>query len=370
MKRNKPVILLAILLTLAAWSCHKEKKNTAIVHKSESIEFRESQMKNMTLGKVYRVPYAEEIHAVGQVSFDENNVVRIFPIVSGTVEEVKVSLGDYVKRGQQLTTILSTDISGFQRDYHVAKENLQVEEKNLSRAEQLYKSDMMSEKDYSEAKKEYSNSLSEFNEKKQILDLYGSSSEKPDATYRVIAPRPGYIVQRDINAGMQIRTDNNAAIFVISDLKTVWVLINVHESDMAGVHEGDKVEVTAVTYPDKIFSGIVNRMGTTLDPASRVVRLRCELDNTEGLLKPEMFITATITSQTKEKVLAVSEKATVLENNRYYVMRQTGPRKFEKVQITIGKKFNNLCEVSEGLSEGEVIIENGSLFAMTDFNLK
>lgn len=367
MKRNKLVILLAI----TAWSCHKEKKTTpAVIHKPVSIEFRESQMKNMTLGQAQFVPYAEEINAVGEVSFDENNVVRIFPIVSGTVEDVKVSLGDYVKRGQQLATILSMDISGFQRDYNVAKENLHVEKKNLFRSEQLYKSNMMSEKDYTEAKKEYSNSLSEFNAKKQILALYGSSSEKLDATYRVIAPRSGYIVQRDVNAGMQIRADNNTAIFIISDLKTVWVLINVHESDLAGVHEGDKVEVATVTYPDKIFSGIVNKMGTTLDPASRVIRLRCELDNTSGLLKPEMFITATIISQRKEKVLAISEKATVLENNRYYVMRQVGPRKFEKVQITIGKKFNDLCEVSEGLSEGEVIIEDGALFAMTDFNLK
>lgn len=367
MKLNRLVIVLA----LAAWSCQKEKKTAAVAgHRPRSIEFSDSQMKSMRLGKVERMPYAEEINAVGNVSFDENNVVRIFPIVSGTVEEVKVSLGDYVKQGQLLATILSTDISSFQRDYNVAKENLQVEEKNLSRAEELYTSNMMSKKDYSEAKKDYSNSLSEFNERKQILELYGSSSEKMDATFRVIAPRSGYIVQRDINAGMQIRTDNNTAIFVISDLKSVWVWINLHESDIAKVHDGDKVLLNTVAYPNKVFTGMVNKMGTTLDPASRVIRIRSELDNAAGLLKPEMFVTATITSKTKETVLAVSEKSIVLENNRYYVMRQVRPKTFEKVHITIGKKFSDLCEVREGLSEGDIIIDDGALFAMTDYNLK
>jgi len=365
MKLNK----LFIFLALAAWSCHKEKKATAVVHKPRSIEFSDSQMKNMKLGKAERMPYAEEINAVGDVSFDENNVVRIFPIVSGTVEEVKVSLGDYVQRGQLLASILSTDVSGFQRDYSVAKENLQAEEKDMYRAEELYKSNMMSAKDYSNAKKEYSNALSEFNERKQILELYGSSSDNLDATYRVIAPRCGFIVQRDLNAGMHIRMDNSATIFIISDLKTVWVWINVHESDMAKVHDGDHVSVTTVTYPGKIFSGVINRMGTTLDPASRVIRSRCELDNSAGLLKPEMFITATITSQTKETVLAVSEQAVVLENNRYYVMRQAKPNEFEKVQVVVGKKFSDMCEV-QGLSEGDIVIEEGALFAMTDYNLK
>jgi len=307
---------------------------------------------------------------VGDVSFDENNVVRIYPIVSGTVERVDVSLGDYVQRGQLLATLLSTDITTFQRDYNVAKADLEVAEKNMTRSQELYNSGMMSEKDFAESRKDYTNAQSDFNEKKQILELYGGSSDRLDAMFRVVAPRSGYIVERNINEGTQIRTDNNTAIFTISDLKSVWIWANVHESDMAKVKEGDRVSVTTIAYPNKVFNGYIKKIGTMLDPASRVIRVRSELNNENGMLKPEMFATVTITSQTSENVLAVPQKALVLENNNYYIMREVGANTFEKVKVTIDRKFHDMAEITSGLTAGDKIIIEGSLFALTAYNLK
>lgn len=353
-------------------SCDKndDYKIISRTRPENNITFTLSQMKEMSVEEVRLMPMAEEFTAVGEVSFDEDNVVRIYPIVSGTVVKVNVSLGDYVHRGQLLALLLSTDITTFQRDYKVAKANLEVAEKNMNRANDLYTSGMMSEKDFTEAKKEYMNAISDFNEKKQILELYGVSPDSLDAVFRVVAPNSGYIVERSINEGTQIRSDNNTPIFILSDLKTIWVWANVHESDMAKIKVGDKVSVNFIAYPDKVFYGQISTIGTMLDEASRVIRVRMELNNENGLLKPGMFATVTITSSTNEKVIAIPQRALVLENNNYYVMREVKDNAFEKVQITIGKKFGDFVEITSGLKVGERIIVNGALFAVNAYNLK
>lgn len=363
---------LAVLVAVISVAC-KSKQEVVAPSTSQDktqVTLTSDQTKDMTFEAVAYVPVTEQLSAVGEVSFDEQNVVRIYPIVSGSVDKVYVSLGDYVQRGQLLATLLSTDISSFQRDYNVAKADLEVAEKNLDRAQELYKSGMMSEKDFAEAKKDHINAKSDFNEKKQILELYGGSSERLDAMFRVVAPRPGYIVERNINEGTQIRTDNNTTIFTISDLKTVWIWANVHESDMSKVKEGDKVSVKTIAYPDKTFYGSIKKIGTMLDPASRVIRVRTELDNEDGKLKPEMFATILITPQSKDRALAVPNNALVLENNNYYVMRVKDTLTFEKTLVSIGRKFDDLTEVTQGLKEGDKVVVKGSLFALTAFNQK
>ncbi len=370
MKNKLIVFPVAALIGLVACSKKEEAVATEKVDTKANVELTSEQMKTIAVEEVKQVPVAEEFSAVGDVSFDENNVVRVFPIVSGTVEKVGVSLGDYVQRGQLLAVLLSTDISAFQRDYNVAKANLEVEEKNLQRSEELYKSGMLSEKDHSEAKKDFANAKSEFEERRQILELYGGSADRLDATFRVVAPRSGFIVERNINEGTQIRTDLNTSIFTISDLKTVWIWANVHESDMAKVKEGDKVSVKTVAYPEKTFYGTIKKIGTMLDPESRVIRVRTELDNSDGLLKPEMFATVTITSQTSERVVGVPEKALVLENNAFYVMKETAPSTFEKVRVEVGRKFNDTTEITSGLKAGDRVVVEGSLFVLTASNQK
>src|SRR6185295_8538945 len=168
----------------------------------------------------------------------------------------------------------------------------------------------------------------------------------------------------------QIRTDNATNIFTISDLETIWVWANVHESDMGKVHEGDFVRVKTIAYPDKEFTGTIKKIGTMLDPESRVIRVRTELVNKDGLLKPEMFANVVITPKNTVEVLAVPQSAIVLENNNYYVMKEAGHNVFEKVRIRIGKNYDRNTEVIDGLKEGDHIISEGSLFVLTGYNLK
>ncbi len=365
--------LISFLFLLTFWlaSCGGEKK-PAKTQPQQSIKTRlvlgQSQMAHIKVDSIFRQSLSEQLTAVGEVSFAEDNVVRIYPVVSGTVEKLFVSLGDYVEKGHRLATLLSMDMSQIQRDYNVAKSNFSVEEKNLARAQELFSAGMMSEKEFANAKKDYNNALSELNERTQILKLYGGSSSDLDAIYNVSAPRSGYIVERNVTEGTQIRNDNNTNIFTISDLKTVWVWANIHESDLSLVAEGDEVQVTTIAYPDKIFRGKVKKIGTVLDPSSRVIKIRTELNNNEGLLKPEMFASIIVTSQHRVFINALPQTAVVLENNRNYVMREVGKGQFEKVIVTIGRSFGSFYEITSGLKTGDRVISEGSLFAITAYN--
>jgi len=359
-----------LIVAAALFACEVRKAAPPTAAKSGKIKLilERDQLQHVNIYTVKLASENEQLTAVGEVSFAEDNVVRIYPIVSGTVERLFVSLGDYVSKGQALATLLSMDMSQIQRDHNIAKSNFSVEEKNLARAQELFQAGMMSEKEFATAKKDYNNALSEYNERTQILKLYGGSANDLDAIYNVVAPRSGYIVERNVTEGTQIRNDNNTNIFTISDLKTVWVWANVHESDMAKVREGDEVSVKTIAYPDKVFTGKVKKIGTMLDPDSRVIKVRTELPNQDGLLKPEMFASIVITSKTKKVILAVPQSSIVLENSRYFVMRESRPGEFEKVPVTLGKAFGDFYEVSAGLKENEKIVSEGSLFVLAAFN--
>lgn len=359
-----------LVLPVLFSACGPEAKKEAEKEKQgkSKLILTPTQMEQVAVESIATRALTEQLTAVGEVSFSEENVVRIYPIVSGTVEKVFVSLGDYVQKGQPMATMLSMDMSQIQRDYNIAKSNFTVEEKNLARAQELFSAGMMSEKEFANARKEYNNALSELNERTQILKLYGGSSSDLDAIYNVMAPRSGYVVERNITEGTQIRNDNNTNIFTISDLKTVWVWANIHESDLAKVAEGDDVQVKTIAFPDMLFQGKVKKIGTMLDPDSRVIKIRTELNNSNGLLKPEMFASIIVTSKSKVNVLAVPQSSVILENNRYYVMRQTSAGDFEKVIVILGRSFADYYEVSEGLKEGDRIVTKGSLFVITAFN--
>jgi len=368
MKKIPAFSLLTLWLLLGGCGKKTENKPSAgPSFKKTSLTLTDQQMKFVKIDTVRLMASAEQFTAVGEVSFAEDNIVRIYPIVSGKVERVTVSLGDYVKQGTLLATLLSDDITGHQKEFRIARSNFEVEEKNFTRTQELYKSGMLSEKDLILAKSSYDNAKSELEARRQLLLLYGGADNQ-DALYHVYASRPGYIVERNIAAGSQIRDDNGASIFTISDLKKVWIWANVHEGDISKVHEGDEVVVRTIAYPDKDFRGSIGKINNVLDPASRVVRVRIVLDNSEGLLKPEMFATVLITPRSSEKVVVVSNNSIILENNQYYLMLETGNKEFKKVQIRTGRVFHRFTEIKEGIRVGDRVVGEGSLFVLTAYN--
>ena len=182
----------------------------------------------------------------GEVSFNENNIVKIFPRNSGLVLESKITLGDKVTKGQTLAVIQSADVAGNYADLSSADADIQIAKRALDNAESLYKSGIASEKDFNEAQQNYQKSLAAREKIKSLLNINSGSSSKPGDTYTITAPITGYIVEKKVNTGNFIRPDMGDNLFTISDLKDVWVWANVFEADISKVKEGTKVQVTTL----------------------------------------------------------------------------------------------------------------------------
>ncbi len=364
MKTN---FLFSISLLSLLLSCGKEPKT--IEQGTTSTKFVPSGdfKKNLSLDTVKEGAFAAPLTVVGEVTSDEDNVVRIYPIVSGSVERVYFSLGDYVRKGQLMATILSTDISTYQRDFSIAKSNLEVATKNRDRVKALHSSNFASDKDLQIAENEYANAYAEFVGKKQILTLFGGNAKSSDAVYNVYAPRSGYLVERKVNEGTQIRTDNADALFTLSDLRTIWVQANVYESDYARVKLGDEVEATTIAFPNDTFKCKVEKINSILDAESRVIRVRTELANPGEKLLPGMFATIHIIPAAKTTALAVAESAIFLEKNEPYVIVAQGEA-LVKQKIKIGQQFGGMIKVESGLKSGDIVVTTGALLVANELN--
>lgn len=365
MKTQNFSLFFALIFLFAA--CSKEATEQPTSEKvgdfTPSAEFKS----NLKMDTVRYGEYAAPLTVVGEVTFDEDNVVRIYPIVSGSVERVYFSLGDYVRKGQLMATILSTDISTYQRDFSIAKSNYEVATKNRDRVKALHQSNFASDKDLQQAENEFANAYAEFVGKKQILSLFGGNAQSSDAVYNVYAPRSGYLVERKVNEGTQIRTDNADALFTLSDLKSVWVQANVYESDYARVKLGDEVEATTIAFPDDVFKGKVEKINSILDSESRVVRVRTELNNPGEKLLPGMFATIHIIPAIKSRALAVPESAIFLEKNEPCVVLAQG-ESLGKVKIQTGQQYGGMIEVKSGIEPGQVIVVSGALLVANELN--
>jgi cobalt-zinc-cadmium efflux system membrane fusion protein len=308
-------------------------------------------------------PLETDILFNGTVSFDENNVIRVFPVVSGTVENVEVSLGTLVKKGQVLAKIKSADVSTIQNDYRVAQANFELAKKNLKVAEELYKSSFASETDLITAKKEYEKAENNLLKAKEITNLYGANTDQP--FYVVHSPIDGFIVEKNINENIQLRPDNSTPMFTISDLKKVWVWVNVYEADIAQVKEGQNVVITTMVYPGKEFKGKITNVGNVLDKESRVLKVRVELNNKDGLLKPDMFATIKLHIGQPRMMLAVNPKSLVFDNDEYYVIVENKGQ-YEVRQVKLALNTSQYAYLASGVKVGEIVVTEGNLLVYNE----
>ena len=326
----------------------------------------------------------QDLRFTGKVSYDQSRVDRIFPIVSGNVLEVYAALGTRVKQGQQLARVQSADVSGYLNTYNAAKADLAVAVRNAANTEQLYKSSFASQNDLVAARAQLEKSRSAFRGAEQVLKVYGANggaaSGKP--VYTVKAPVSGFVVERNINPGMQLRADNATPLFTISDLSRVWVLLNIYESDVAAVKLGQPVTITALAYPDKTFRGTIINISSVVDADTRVLQARVELPNPGVLLKPDMFCTISLNLATQgpsNQALTVNPKAVIFSNDNYFVVRRRpgtpelksgddASKAYELVSVKVLRTTSSRSYVTGNLHADDQVVTQGSLLLFNDLS--
>ncbi len=313
---------------------------------------------------VCRRPVVEELKLTGKVTFDQDKVVKLYPMVSGNVLEVNVALGDHVEKGAVLAVVNSAEIAGAENDIVTARANLAVSEKNLVAAEGLFKSGITSEKEYTAAMRETEKARSELKKAETVLSIFGGGQSH----YIIRSPVSGYVVEKFINPNMQIRPDNATNLFTISDLQRVWVLANVYESDIAGIAEKEKVSITTLSYRGRIFSGEIDKIYNVLDADNKTMKVRIQLDNPGNLLKPEMFANVIVQQDLDTTMLAVPAKSVVFDRNKYWVLVYGGPCNIQTRLIDIVRSTSLYTYIRSGVLPGERVITTRQLLIYNAMN--
>jgi len=364
---KKIFFFLILIQAIIVMSCggHKEIANSD----PPGFCIPDSLMLNITLDTVKSESVMGELKLSGKISFNEDNVVKVFPQVSGHVGDVKVSLGDFVQKGQLLATIRSSDMANYFNEYKSAQSELEVAKKNLEVTADMRNSGVSSEKDYLTAQSEYRKALADFNKVSEVLKIYGGGAERNDSAgsgYKIKAPISGFIVEKNVNTGMELRADDANNLFTISDLKEVWATANVYETDIAKIRLGSSTAITTLTYPDKKFSGKVERISNILNPETNVMAVKIRLNNPDYTLKPGMFANISILFPESEKRLAIPSRSVLFDDNKSYVVLFKKQCDVDMQTINVYKSVNDKTYLADSsLHEGDLVITRNGLFIFT-----
>ena len=339
-------------------SCKEPEKKA---EESKIVCVSDSMQSRITLDTAKLSNISNQLQLSGEVGFDENRVVKVFPFSSGQVIEVKVSIGDKVTAGQVLAIIKSADIAGNYSDLKTTGSDVAIAKRQLDNAKLLFEKGISSEKDFEEAKENYQKALSANQKIEDALKINGGGNTNSSGIYTVKAPIGGYIVEKKANAGNFIRQDNTENLFTISDLKDVWIWANVFETDISKIHEGFTAIVKTLAYPDKTFKGKIDKISEVLSPDNKVMRIRINLPNEGLLLKPEMFTNVLIENTEKLKAVSIPSDAMVFEGGKNYVVLYKSKCDLKLQEVQVLKTEEKRSYISSGLNEGDIIISKNQI---------
>ena len=356
-------IIIPIILVISLFSC--SKKEEVMKEEAKGFELSQTMLKSTTFAKVEKKFIEDEFSFYGKISADKNTYIDIFPLVGGNVLSVNVELGDYVTKGQVLATIRSTELAEVQKDVSDAKTDLRVAENNLRVAKEMYEGKLNTEKDILEAQGDVQRAKDALHRSNAVSTVYNI---KKGNIYSVISPINGYIVHKDINKDMELRSDRSENIFDVANTKNVWAIMNVNEADIDKINLGMKAQVSTLSYPDKVFYGKIDKIFKIIDPATNAMQARVVLDNTQGLLIPESKATIRVSSAENETALAIPSSAVIFDDNRYFVVAYKSQTDIKVKEIKILKQNSETTYVTEGLFEGETVVTNNQLLIYRSLN--
>jgi len=310
------------------------------------------------------------LHANGGVTPDINSTIHMTSQGSGRVVELKVRLGDYVKKGQVLLFIHSADLAAAFSDYQKAAADQRLAQKARDRAQLLYSHGALAEKDLQQAEDTEEKAKADVQNTEQRVRLLGGDPAHPSAMIELRAPVSGTIVEQNISGFEGIKSlDNSPNLFTIADLTHVWVLCDVYENDLGEVHLGDTAEIRLNAYPDQTYHGKVADISRVLDPATRSAKVRIVLSNRDGSLRPGMFAVATFRSRKSQSRIVVPSTALIRLQDKDWVFRKEGPQRFHRIEvrtlggITDGMQPIDQFSTKDGLKAGDEIVANALEFS-------
>jgi cobalt-zinc-cadmium efflux system membrane fusion protein len=329
----------------------------------------QDQMAHIHLVAVEKTKLPRLLRLTGNATYNAFKTTPVFSAIGGPVHEILVAPGETVHAGQPLLTVNSPDYSAARSAYIKARAAFFLADKIYTRAQDLFSHGAIAEADLQQAESARAQAQADMQSSEDALRALGLND--PEAVVKnppkmtsqipVIAPVGGEVVERLVGPG-QLLLAGATQIFTISDMNTVWVLVNVYQNDMAYVRPGDPVDITTDSYPD-VFHGKISYIAPALDPTTRTLQARIVTSNPGKKLKKDMYVTATVQAGAIRDALTVPDAAVLRDTeNQPFVYVQSGSNQFARRLIKVGDSQGSRTQVTDGLKEGERVVGDGSLF--------
>jgi membrane fusion protein, heavy metal efflux system len=346
----------------------------------------DTQWASLRFAQVRQVAFRDERATDGKIAINEDTTTPVFSPYSGRVSKLIARPGDLVERGAPLFAIEASEFVQGQNDLITAVAGVEKARSRLLLAQTAEKRQRDLQairggalKDLEQAQSDLVGAQGDLRSAeialaavRNRLRILGRSEdeiaqhEKQDrigAEVIVSAPIGGTIIQRRVGLGQYINVGANDPIFTVGNLSTVWLIANVRESDAPKMKVGAAVEVAVLAFPGRVFNAKLAYVAPALDPNTRRLPVRAEIQNTGRELLPEMFASFRIVSGNDRLMPAVPVDAIVYEgaNARVWIARPDSKTVVSR-DITVGDTINGLVEVRKGLAVGETVVTSGTLF--------
>ncbi|HEV2323919.1 MAG TPA: efflux RND transporter periplasmic adaptor subunit [Terracidiphilus sp.] len=327
----------------------------------------QEQMSHIQVVTIEPTTIRRTLRLTGAVAYNAFNTTPVITQVGGPVSRILVVPGEHVKAGQPMLEVSSPDFAQTLDAYLKASDSYRLSEKNYSRAQDLYQHHAIAQRDLEQAESDRNQARADLNAAEQGLKILGIKNPNglanapSSAQIPVLAPIAGEVVERLVSPGQVVQAGQTQA-FTISDLSTVWVLANVYQADLAYIHRGDNVVVQTDAYPNP-FHGRISYVAPALDPNTRTLQARIVVDNPGEELKKDMYCTVLVTAGKYNNVIAVPD-ASILrdDNNEPFVYVAVNGNQFGRRDVTLGEAQDGRTQVTKGLSVGDRVAGDGSLF--------
>jgi cobalt-zinc-cadmium efflux system membrane fusion protein len=362
-------VVLLLLPVTAVQGCKAKAKGSPVAQPANpnEVSVTPALAGNLKFGTPEMRDVVGRLQVAAHVDTDARLIAHVGSPVSGRIMKLLVFEGQNVKAGAVLAMLHSTDLSDTQFALIKATSQQNLAATSVKRAEQLVEADVIGKAELERRRAELLQASTEAASYRTQLRGLGMTEEqirqmeanrRLSADYPVVTPKSGTVLKRDITIGQVVQPADPA--FTIADLSTVWVVANVPEEDAGQLQKGMAVSVRIPAIPEESISGQLSFVSPIVDPATRTVEVRMDVDNKKGLLKPDQLASMTFVGHASRK-LTVPNTAVVREGNSDYVFVQVGTTRYALREVSLGEEEDDdFRVVLSGVQEDEHIVTEGA----------
>jgi membrane fusion protein, heavy metal efflux system len=366
----KHTVVTAAILGLGIWTgCGGgDKQNPAAQAPPPTQVENEGGVSLITVDRPDRFPVvsateyqsASTLNVTGTVNPDVSRTIPVISLASGRVVAIHTQLGAFVKKGQLLMEVQSTDISNAFDQYLKAVNDERLARTQDERARILYEKGAIAKSQLEIADDSEQDAKADLTAAEQQLVVLGVDKDHPSLTAKVYSPATGVVIAQNVTnaAAAGVALSGSATAFTIADLSQVWVICDVYENDLPMVHLGQTADIRLNAYPDHVIKGTIGEIDAVLDPSIRTAKVRIQVPNPDRLMRIGMFATATFHGRRLEQHASVPASAILHLHDRDWVYVPAGEGKFRRVGVVGGAMIGDRQEVTSGLAVGQQVVTN------------